>query len=223
MDHNPDNINMSATSWVGIVAVGDYAASLGNAPTLEYLGSIQSPSISIIGSSKSTSFGDVVTNGFAPKNAQIGFQHIMDGLSNTIALWESGGRPFVYRRGALLSDDLYSHHVNGGGWVRPASDILFEGSSKAGNFIPGIFLNRTNGYDHAAEVYAANSAAVPGYPAVPSRLAAVNGGAPTAVPYGTEGSSQPYSFNPSGQQVLLGDGAVSFLMKRLRSISSQPW
>lgn len=95
--------------------------------------------------------------------------------------------------------------------MRPASDILFEGSSKAGNFIPGIFLNRTNGYDHAAEVYAANSAAVPGYPAVPSRLAAVNGGAPTALPYGTEGSSQPYSFHPSGLQVLLGDGAVKFL------------
>lgn len=211
LDHNPDNFNGSATSWVGIVAVGDYGASVGNAPTLEYLGSIQSPAITIDGSSSTASAGAVVTNGFAPKNTQLNFKDITDGLSNTIAVWESGGRPFVYRRGAQLSDDLYAHHTNGGGWVRPASDILFEGSSKDGTSIPGLFLNRTNGYDHAAEVYAGSSTGVPGFPAVAGRLAAIGGGSAVAQPYGTEGSSQPYSFHPSGLHVLLGDRSVKFL------------
>ncbi len=207
LDHNPDNFRGSATSWVGIVAVGDYAASLGNSPTLEYFGSIQSPAIVIDASSKTTSSGAAITNGFAPKNSQLNFKDITDGLSNTIAVWESGGRPFVYRRGVQVSDDLYASHTNGGGWVRPASDILFEGSNKDGTVIPGAFINRTNGYDHAAEVYGTT-----GYPVVAGRLAAdPAGGSPVAQPYGTEGSSQPYAFHPSGLHALFGDGSVKFL------------
>jgi prepilin-type N-terminal cleavage/methylation domain-containing protein len=205
LDHNPDNFKGSATSWVGIVANGDYAASLGNAPTIEYFGSVQSPVVAIDGSSRTTSAGAVVTNGFAPKNSQINFKDITDGLSNTIAVWESGGRPFVYRRGVQVSDDLYAAHTNGGGWVRPASDILFEGSNKDGTVIPGAFINRTNGYNHADEVYAAS-----GYPVVVGRAALVSG-SPVDQAYGTEGSSQPYSFHPSGLHALLGDGSVKFI------------
>jgi len=208
LDHNPDDFRGGATSWVGIVAVGDYGASLGNAGTLEFLGLNQTPLIAIDGSTRSSSAGAVVTNGFAPKNSQINFKDITDGLSNTIAVWESGGRPFVYRRGVQVSDDLYAHHTNGGGWVRPASDILFEGSNRDGTVIPGLFLNRTNGYDHAAEAYAGATAPVPGYPSVASRLVA---GGSIGVPYGTEGSSQPYSFHPSGLHALLGDGSVKFI------------
>ena len=55
-----------------------------------------------------------------------------------------------------------------------------------------MYINRTNGYD-------------------------VGGQTPTrdhwlsASPWGTEGTSQPYSFHPGGLNVLIGDGAVKFL------------
>jgi len=205
LDHNPDNFRGTVTSWLGIVAVGDYAASLGNSPTFTYWGSIETPVVRIEGSTVTTSAGAVVTNGFAPKNSQIGFKDISDGLSNTIAVWESGGRPFVYRRGTQVSDNLYDSHTNAGGWSRPASDILFEGSSKDGSTIPGAFLNRTNGYDHRSEVYAAS-----GFPVVVGRAALVNGSVVDQA-YGTEGSSQPYSFHPSGLHALIGDGSVKFI------------
>ena len=117
------------------------------------------------------------------------FGDITDGLTTTIAVFESGGRPFVYRRGTLAFPDLANHHLNGGGWARAASDILFAGSDNSGTTIPGIFFNRTNGLDVGAESYGAT-----GYTSV-----------------GTEGSSQPFSFHTSGENVLFGDGSVKFI------------
>jgi prepilin-type N-terminal cleavage/methylation domain-containing protein len=204
MDHNPDGAAPGAT-WVGIVAVGDYAASLGVDPRLpavaattypEYYSTAASPRYTtaaplvIQGSSAMTSTATNPTNGMLPKNASLKFQDVTDGLSNTIAVWESGGRPLVYRLGNQVSNDPSNHRVNAGGWVRPASDILLAGSNKTGTEIPGVFINRTNGYDVGQETYATT-----GYPA----------------PYGTEGTSQPFSFHSGGLNVLLGDGAVKFI------------
>jgi hypothetical protein len=114
---------------------------------------------------------------------------VSDGLSNTIAVFESGGRPFVYQRGRQVNSNIAASHLNGGGWVRPASDILFTGSNPAGNGFPGIYINRSNGYDVGSENYGAS-----GYPSV-----------------GTEGSSQPYAFHASGLNVVRGDGSVKFI------------
>jgi len=196
LDHNPDGTTGFGT---GIVAVGDYGSSLGIDPRLP---SAVTGSVTISGSSVAKS-GLIVpspsmtssstggyTNGMLPKNAAITFQDVTDGLSNTIAILESGGRPFVYRKGKQVDASLAAAHTNAGGWCRPASDILFAGSTADGAAIPGPFLNRTNGYNHASEAYGST-----GYPA----------------PYGTEGSSQPYSFHPGGLQVLVGDGAVRFI------------
>src|SRR5205085_7411841 len=96
---------------------------------------------------------------------------------------------YVYRRGSQVNSDVTQAHLNGGGWSRPASDILFSGSNQTGTTVPGVYFNRTNGLDVGNETYGSN-----GYPSV-----------------GTEGSSQPYSFHTSGSNVLLGGGSVRFI------------
>ncbi len=195
LDFDPDGDTATAFGATGkssIAAVGDYASSLGVHPDLADLANTPAPGPSdprVVGSSDTVSTGARTTNGFLPKNASITFSDVTDGLSNTIAVWESGGRPYVYRRGAQVSDDLAVHHLNAGGWVRPASDILFAGSNSAGDTIPGLFLNRTNGLDVGGEAYGGT-----GYTSV-----------------GTEGSSQPYSFHGSGLNVLFGDGSVRYI------------
>ncbi len=190
LDHNPDNFNGTVTTWQGIVSVGDYAASLGVDPRLETFAAGLTPPLVVVGSDSVTTSGSTITNGMLPKNSALQFGDITDGLSNTIAIWESGGRPFVYRNKVQVSSNLMTAHTNAGGWCRPASDILFAGSSKDGATIPGAFLNRANGYNHAAEAYSTT-----GFPA----------------PYGTEGSSQPYGFHTAGLNVLFGDNSVKFL------------
>ena len=195
LDHNPDGTTGFGT---GIVAVGDYASNLGVAPGLAATvtgnvtigGTSVARSTLIRESPAWTSSSGTTTNGMLPKNASITFKDVTDGLSNTIAIVESAGRPYVYQKGKQVSNVLSTAHTNAGGWCRPASDILFAGSNSAGTTIPGPFLNRTNGYNHASEAYGSS-----GYPA----------------PYGTEGSSQPYSFHSGGLQVTLGDGGVRFV------------
>lgn len=199
LDHNPDG-DAANSFGAAIVAVGDYGASLGIDPRLPptvtgsttISGSSVARSTLVIPSVAMTSGPGGLTNGMLPKNAKLSFQEVSDGLSNTIAIFESGGRPFVYRRGSQVSARLADSHTNAGGWCRPASDILFAGSTSDGLTVagtPGGFLNRTNGHDHGTETYAAS-----GYPT-----------------YGTEGSSQPYSFHPGGLQVVFGDGSVKYI------------
>jgi prepilin-type N-terminal cleavage/methylation domain-containing protein/prepilin-type processing-associated H-X9-DG protein len=188
LDHNPDGVS-PGQSWAPIVAVGDYSSSLGNHPGLPAVAAALSPPVLVYGSESTISSASKPTNGFLPKNTKLTFGDITDGLTNTIAVFESGGRPLVYRRTGPIGLDPAAHRVNGGGWVRPASDILFAGSNATGTAIPGVYINRTNGYDVGPEAYGAI-----GYPSV-----------------GTEGSSQPYSFHPGGLNVVLGDGSVRFI------------
>jgi prepilin-type N-terminal cleavage/methylation domain-containing protein len=214
LDHNPDGWTGSGT-WTGIVATSDYGVNLGNAPGLKLAvdtayppaaatsdtdpitTGIQPPQVK--DSAAYTSSSSNLTNGFAPKNSSLTFGDITDGLSNTVAVWESAGRPFVYRRGTLVNSSLATAHTNSGGWCRAATDILFGGAPANGVLEAGVatgaYFNRTNGYNHVAEPYTSPT----GYPA----------------PYGTEGSSQPYAFHISGQNLLLGDGSVRFVDDRV--------
>jgi prepilin-type N-terminal cleavage/methylation domain-containing protein/prepilin-type processing-associated H-X9-DG protein len=203
LDHNPDTWNPSTSTWTtvtgatnnggGSVAVGDYAASLGVDPRLNnQTPPTTGPYYPIAGSAAMTSSASSTTNGMLPKNSSIAFNDVTDGLTNTVAVWESGGRPLVYRRGTLVNANPVVARVNGGGWVRPASDILFAGSTADGVTVPGTFFNRTNGADIGA--YAYSSTAPQGYPT-----------------YGTEGTSQPYSFHTGGVNAVFGDGSVRFI------------
>jgi prepilin-type N-terminal cleavage/methylation domain-containing protein/prepilin-type processing-associated H-X9-DG protein len=194
LDGNPDIVSNSGNSaWSPtLVAITDYAATIGVDPRLETLFTTSTSA----GTTKEVKAGI----GFLPKNQVGTFADVTDGLSNTIAIVESAGRPFVYRRGPiLLSSDQVKNRVNGGGWSRPASDLLFAGSSKDGVNIPPtsttsyLALNATNGDDVGAD------STTPG------------GGTYPHTYYGTEGTSQPFAFHNSGMNVLFGDGGVRFI------------
>lgn len=123
--------------------------------------------------------------GIMQKNYTIKIAGVADGLSNTLAVVESAGRPQIYRNGKPFGA-VPANKVNGGGWCRPASDMEFapataDGSTYSGG---GVAVNATNGFDY---------------------------GSYNAAPYGTEGTSQAYSFHSGGVNALLGDGSVRFI------------
>lgn len=124
-------------------------------------------------------------SGIMPKNSTPKFEDVLDGLSNTIMLAESAGRPFLYQKGNLIGA-LPTSRVNGGGWSRAASDFSIEGSSPDGTTFPGTCaVNCTNGETPTI------------YPADPI--------------YGNNGSSAVYAFHPNGANVAFGDGSVHFI------------
>jgi type II secretory pathway pseudopilin PulG len=156
--------------WAPVVGVTDYAAVTGVDPTLAalYPGQIQAlPGILI-------------------RNDRATIAAVTDGLSDTILLTESAGRPQVFRRGKSFGT-APGDRVNGGGWARPASDFDVKGSTPDGASVPGpCALNCTNGLDTGLRAF------------------------PDPV-YGTNGTSEAYSFHAAGANTLLGDGSVRLI------------
>jgi prepilin-type N-terminal cleavage/methylation domain-containing protein/prepilin-type processing-associated H-X9-DG protein len=147
--------------------------------------------------------------GFLPKNATIDpatglhtkkgkrFADVRDGLSNTIAVAESAGRPAVWARNQQLGS-LPGDRVNGGGWSRPASDIMIYGQKADGSDLLGpVPFNATNGRDIGPNDPTYGSASYP-YAVAPYA-------------FGVNGTSAPYSFHSGGAHFLLGDGSVKFI------------
>lgn len=163
------------------------------------------------------------TRGMFPKNATINpstglqsnrgaqFRDVTDGLSNTLAIAESAGRPFVYVKGrklgggnALTDTDPASTNtdrLNSGGWARPASDIIIYGETTAATGVLGgtVAINATNGHNLRGLTYtsAGVSAQIVG------------------TPIGIHGTGAPYSFHTGGAQFTLGDGSVRFISENI--------
>ena len=115
---------------------------------------------------------------------------VTDGLSNTLLLVESAGRPFHYVKGKRTAPGSDTNaRVNGGGWCRPASDISFGGQLASGLDVASAdtdpAINVSNGVLATA----------------PNDYNGTN--------YGTEGTSAPYSFHAGGVvNSVYADGSV---------------
>jgi prepilin-type N-terminal cleavage/methylation domain-containing protein len=108
-----------------------------------------------------------------------------DGLSKTIALCESAGRPKKYVRGRVQGS-FPTDRVNGGGWCRPASDFAFKGAASDGSAVgsnASQAINVTNGENVTTATFGGTE-------------------------YGKEGSGDPFSFHPGTVNVLMGDSSV---------------
>lgn len=155
------------TNLWDIVAITDYAAVTGVSPLATNLNST-----------------GVAIPGIMEKNKTVRIGAVTDGLSNTLLVVESAGRPQIYRLGRPYGS-VPAQRVNGGGWSRPASDLDFIPSSSDGATFPGpCALGCTNGYN---------------YDTYPHPF------------FGTEGSNAPYSFHSGGINALWGDGSVRFV------------
>jgi prepilin-type N-terminal cleavage/methylation domain-containing protein/prepilin-type processing-associated H-X9-DG protein len=161
------------TSWTNIVANGDYSGFYGVSPELETLGLIPA------GTGK-------IDNGAISKTAKLNFSSFGDGLSNTLHLTESAGRPDIYRAGKLFKKANGTSRVNGGGWCRPASELnVLRGASADGATIPGPqAINATNGEELGSYPHPF---------------------------YNTDGTGQVYGFHSGGVNALFCDGSVRFI------------
>jgi prepilin-type N-terminal cleavage/methylation domain-containing protein len=115
----------------GIVAITDYAATTRVLPIS----------------------GGPLADGILVRNQVATIGAVTDGLSNTILVTESAGRPQIYRNGHPYGSPG-AQKVNGGGWSRAASDIDVYGSTLDGSTPGGsCAVGCTNGFDTGTPTY----------------------------------------------------------------------
>ncbi len=211
----------------GIASTTSYSPIFGIAPGVftTTLGLAAAPEAYVDPAEAYTTGGTGFTyvRGFFPKNAIINattgqqtekgaqFRNVSDGLSNTLAIAESAGRPYVYVRGkklgsgAALTDTNGSStnidRLNSGGWARPASDLFIWGESEdpAGVLGGNKAINATNGHNIKNLPYDAAGIAT-----------TILGTAPL-----THGTGAPFSFHTGGAHFTLGDGSVRFINENI--------
>ena len=196
LDGDPDS-----STWTPVVAISDYGATIGVEPGLVVFAQLERRHLGRIRRNR--------LRGLVPGRALASFPRfadIKDGLSNTILYAESAGRPYIYQNGVDVSyvnsvDNSATTHVNGGGWARPASEIILRGSDQTGtvpygNSATGVFaVNVTNGFQ--SDYYQGNSGDT--------------GKGPTGVAFGTLPTGEIYAFHPGGANIVFADGSVRLL------------
>jgi prepilin-type N-terminal cleavage/methylation domain-containing protein/prepilin-type processing-associated H-X9-DG protein len=160
-DDNPDTF----PSWNPQVATGDYAG-------IYWSNSAQQ------------------LPGILSKTDEVRLTDVTDGLSNTIHLTESAGRPDLYRNGRLVFTASSANRVNGGGWSRPASDVAYPVGLAGDGVSPG-----------SQGINAANGFPLTSYP---------------SAQFVTDGTGQVYGFHAGGVNALLGDGSVRFIKSTIQ-------
>jgi prepilin-type processing-associated H-X9-DG protein len=168
----------SAWSTNRVAAITDYSPTIAVDPALVTAGLVDVAGPGVL--SRSTT----------PPIVHPRLADVKDGLSNTILFAESAGRPYVYQRGNQIGD-LPNTRLNGGGWARPASDLILRGASKDGTTPTGPYaVNATNGF-------AVNNSTWPD---------------PT---FGTDPTGEVYSFHPSGANISFADGSARLISETI--------
>lgn len=193
LDGNPDLADYPA-SWSSTqhVAATDYSSFIG-VPKFLYDAGL------------TTNYGE----GFMaqvkdPRTQPVTRGEIRDGLGKTLVLAESGGRPQIWRSGKKVGK-YPDRLLNGGGWARPASDILLKGfgGNDGVNDLPGPrAINATNGHELGSQWTVGRGR--------PDFEFTGPNGQTVTVAIGTTGTSEVYSFHPGGAHFLYGDGSVHF-------------
>jgi prepilin-type N-terminal cleavage/methylation domain-containing protein len=186
-----------------IVAVGDYGGFYGVHPSLETTQGVAAGTGGFAGNLGGAQGRGLVYLQASPNDPTLKHAGVTDGLSNTLYLTESGGRPNLYVKGQLQQIPSGSW-LNGGGWCRPASELeLFRGTDDSGTATTGPrVMNVTNGIVFQTSEYSGLGAASGG------GLNTGQGGVPA---YNTNGTGQIYAFHSGGANCLSGDGAVRFV------------
>jgi prepilin-type N-terminal cleavage/methylation domain-containing protein/prepilin-type processing-associated H-X9-DG protein len=181
-DLDPDTTGGSANfKNTGVdIAASDYSGNYGVGVKHPNYATITSPEGAI-------PFATGVTS------VEIGVAGFTDGLSNTIFLAESAGKPARWVLGKKFANTSSTGSpsvvTNGGGWVRPASEFYLVGTDAAGTAatVGGTnHVNIQNGFFHNNEF--------------PHKVYSASGN--------TDPLGQIYSFHTGVANILLADGAV---------------
>src|SRR5262249_15723685 len=99
--------NPELPTWTPSIPTGDYAGVNGTDAGVVEQGLVE-----------------IAAPGIVSKTDKVRLTDVTDGLSNTIHLTESAGKPDLYRAGKLAGT-APTLRVQGGGWCRPASEVPY--------------------------------------------------------------------------------------------------